>query len=107
LPKAHADSPLAGSVILAATILKLATYGYLRILITILPDATNFFSPLIQTIAVITLIYSSLVTIVQQDTKRLIAYSSIGHIGPKCLTLLRRNAQSLNVLHQTICRKLR
>jgi NADH-ubiquinone oxidoreductase chain 4 len=81
LPKAHADSPLAGSVILAATILKLATYGYLRILITILPDATNFFSPLIQTIAVITLIYSSLVTIVQQDTKRLIAYSSIGHMA--------------------------
>jgi NADH-ubiquinone oxidoreductase chain 4 len=81
LPKAHADSPLAGSVILAATILKLATYGYLRILITMLPDATNFFSPLIQTIAVITLIYSSLVTIVQQDTKRLIAYSSIGHMA--------------------------
>jgi NADH-ubiquinone oxidoreductase chain 4 len=81
LPKAHADSPLAGSVILAATILKLATYGYLRILINILPDATNYFSPFIQTIAVITLIYSSLVTIVQQDTKRLIAYSSIGHMA--------------------------
>ena len=78
---------------------------YLRILITILPDATNYFSPLIQTIAVITLIYSSLATIVQQDTKRLIAYSSIGHIGPKYLT--NNEILSLNVLHQTICRKLK
>jgi NADH-ubiquinone oxidoreductase chain 4 len=77
LPKAHADSVLSGSIILAATILKLATFGYLRILLNLLPDATQYFSPFIQTIAIITLIYSSLTTIVQQDTKRLIAYSSI------------------------------
>ena len=81
LPKAHADSVLAGSIILAATILKLAPYGYLRILLTMLPEASLYFSPLIQTIAIITLIYSSLSTIVQQDTKRLIAYSSIGHMA--------------------------
>ena len=69
LYRAHADSPLAGSIILAATILKLATYGYLRVLINFLPDATHYFSPLVQTIAVITIIYASLATIVKQDTK--------------------------------------
>jgi NADH-ubiquinone oxidoreductase chain 4 len=81
LPKAHSDSVLAGSIILAAIILKLATYGMLRILINILPDATHYFSPLIQTIAIITVIYASFSTIIQQDTKRLIAYSSICHMG--------------------------
>jgi NADH-ubiquinone oxidoreductase chain 4 len=81
LPKAHGDSPLASSILLAATILKLATYGYLRILINFLPDATHYFSPMVQTIAVITIIYASLTTIIQQDTKRLIAYSSIAHMS--------------------------
>jgi|ERR1700722_255810 len=87
LPKAHADSPLAGSIILAATILKLATYGYLRVLINFLPDASNYFSPLVQTIAVIAIIYASFSTIIQQDTKRLIAYSSISHMGVVVLGL--------------------
>jgi NADH-ubiquinone oxidoreductase chain 4 len=87
LPKAHSDSPLAASILLAATILKLATYGYLRVLINFLPDATNYFSPLVQTIAVITIIYASFSTIVQQDTKRLIAYSSIAHMGVVVLGL--------------------
>jgi hypothetical protein len=82
LPKAHADSVLAGSILLAATILKLATYGYLRVLINFLPDATHYFSPLVQAICIISIIYSSFSTIVQQDTKRLIAYSSIAHINP-------------------------
>jgi len=82
LPKAHGDSPLAGSIILAATILKLATYFYLRVLINYLPDASNYFSPMVQTIAVISIIYASFATIVQEDTKRLIAYSSIAPIGP-------------------------
>ena len=87
LPKAHADSVLSGSIILAATILKLATFGYLRILLNLLPEATQYFSPFIQTIAIITLIYSSLTTIVQQDTKRLIAYSSIAHMSVVVLGL--------------------
>jgi NADH-ubiquinone oxidoreductase chain 4 len=87
LPKAHADSPLAGSIILAATILKLATYGYIRVLINFLPDASNFFGPLVQTIAVIVIIYASLTTIIQQDTKKLIAYSSISHMGVVVLGL--------------------
>lgn len=81
LYRAHADSPLAGSIVLAATILKLATYGYIRILVQFLPDATHYYSPLIQTFALITIIYASLATVVQQDTKALIAYSSISHMG--------------------------
>nr|YP_010335511.1 NADH dehydrogenase subunit 4 [Pleurotus giganteus]UNH92442.1 NADH dehydrogenase subunit 4 [Pleurotus giganteus] len=95
LPKAHADSPLAGSIILAATILKLATYGYLRILINFLPDATNYFNPLIQTIAVIAIIYASFSTIIQQDTKRLIAYSSISHMGVVVLGLFSNTIQGI------------
>jgi len=81
LPKAHSDSPLAGSILLAATILKLATYGYLRVLINLLPEASYFFSPLVITIAIISLIYASFSTIIQQDTKRVIAYSSVAHMA--------------------------
>src|SRR6266581_5882270 len=91
LPKANADSPLAGSILLAGTILKLATYGYLRVLINFLPDATNYFSPLIQTIAIISLIYASFSTIIQQDTKRLIAYSSVAHMAVVVLGLFSNN----------------
>jgi len=81
LALAHSDSPLAGSIILAGTILKLASYGMIRILLTYFPDATHFFSPMVQSIAVITIIFASLATIIQQDTKRLIAYSSITHMA--------------------------
>lgn len=91
LPKAHSDSPLAGSILLAATILKLATYGYLRVLINFLPDATNYFSPLVQTFAIISLIYASFSTIIQQDTKRLIAYSSVAHMAVVVLGLFSNN----------------
>jgi NADH-ubiquinone oxidoreductase chain 4 len=95
LPKAHSDSPLAGSIILAATILKLATYGYLRVLINFLPDASNFFGPLVQTFAIIAIIFASLSTIIQQDTKRLIAYSSIAHMGVVVLGLFSNNIQGI------------
>lgn len=81
LPRAHAEAPLAGSILLAGLFLKLATYGFLRVLINFLPDATNYFSPLVQTIAIVTLIYSSLATIRQSDFKRLVAYSSISHMA--------------------------
>jgi len=91
LPKAHSDSPLAGSILLAATILKLATYGYLRVLINLLPDASNYFSPLLQTFAIISLIYASFSTIIQQDTKRLIAYSSVAHMAVVVLGLFSNN----------------
>jgi NADH-ubiquinone oxidoreductase chain 4 len=95
LYRAHADSPIAGSILLAATILKFATYGYIRILINFLPDATNYFGPLVQTIAIITLIYASLTTIIQQDTKTLIAYSSIAHMSVVILGLFSNNIQGI------------
>src|SRR6266581_4044851 len=95
LYRAHADSPLAGSILLAATILKFATYGYIRILINFLPDATNYFGPLVQTIAIITLIYASLTTIIQQDTKTLIAYSSVAHMSVVILGLFSNTIQGI------------
>lgn len=93
--RAHAESPLAGSILLAAVILKLATYGYLRVLISILPDATQYFSPLVQTVAIITLVYSSLATIRQIDTKGYVAYSSIGHMSVVVLGLFSNTIQGI------------
>ena len=81
LKEAHSFAPLAGSIILAGTILKLAAYGMLRILINFLPDASNYFGPLVQTLAVISIIYASFAAIIQQDTKKLVAYSSVGHMS--------------------------
>lgn len=95
LPRAHADSPLAGSILLAGTVLKLASYGMLRILINFLPDASNYFSPLVQTIAVISLIYASLSTVIQQDTKTLIAYSSIAHMAVVVLGIFSNTIQGI------------
>ena len=95
LYRAHADSPLAGSILLAGTILKFATYGYIRVLINLLPDASHYFGPLIQTISIVTLIYSSLATIIQQDTKSLIAYSSIAHMSVIILGLFSNSIQGI------------
>jgi NADH-ubiquinone oxidoreductase chain 4 len=95
LYRAHADSPLAGSILLAGTILKFATYGYIRVLLSILPDASNYFGPLLQTIAIITLIYASLATIIQGDTKVLIAYSSIAHMSVVILGIFSNNLHGI------------
>jgi len=95
LYRAHADSPLAGSILLAGTILKFATYGYIRVLLNILPDASNYFGPLLQTIAIITLIYASLATIIQGDTKVLIAYSSIAHMSVVILGIFSNNIHGI------------
>lgn len=81
LPRAHAEAPLAGSILLASVVLKLATYGYLRILLGMMPDASSYFSPLVQTLAVVSLIYSSFATLRQSDAKALIAYSSVSHMA--------------------------
>jgi len=81
LPRAHAEAPLGGSILLASVFLKLAVYGYLRILIGFMPDATHYFAPLVQTIAIVSLIYSSLATLRQVDFKALVAYSSVGHMA--------------------------
>ena len=92
---AHTTAPLGGSIILASVILKLATYGYLRILLPILPDATHYFTPLVQTISIITLIYASLATIRQTDLKGIVALSSVAHMAVVILGLFSNNLQGI------------
>lgn len=81
LPQAHVQAPTAGSVILAAVLLKLGGYGFVRIVIPMLPEASQYFAPFVMTISITGIIYASLVTLVQKDMKKLIAYSSIAHMG--------------------------
>jgi len=81
LPDAHVEAPTAGSVILAGVLLKMGGYGFLRFSIPILPEASAYFTPLMYTLSVVAIIYTSLVALAQEDMKKLIAYSSIAHMG--------------------------
>ena len=81
LPDAHVEAPTAGSVILAAILLKMAGYGFLRFSIPMFPIASEFFTPLIYSLSIIAIIYTSLVALMQDDMKKLIAYSSVAHMG--------------------------
>ena len=81
LPDAHTEAPTVGSVLLAAIMLKMGTYGFLRIAIPILPEAAVTYAPIIGILAVIAIIYGSLCCLAQVDMKRLIAFSSVGHMG--------------------------
>ncbi|UCG15133.1 MAG: NADH-quinone oxidoreductase subunit M [Phycisphaerales bacterium] len=81
LPLAHTEAPTAGSVILAGILLKLGTYGFFRISLPMLPDGTIAFAPFMATLAVIGIIYGSLAAWVQRDIKKLVAYSSVAHLG--------------------------
>jgi len=81
LPDAHTEAPTAGSVILAGILLKMGAYGFLRFSLPICPDASQYFVPLMVGLSLIAIIYISLVAMMQQDMKRLIAYSSIAHMG--------------------------
>ena len=81
LPDAHVEAPTAGSVILAGVLLKMGGYGFIRFSIGILPEASEFFLPLIFSLSVIAIIYTSLVAFAQTDVKKLIAYSSVAHMG--------------------------
>jgi len=81
LPDAHVEAPTAGSVILAAILLKMAGYGFLRFSLPMFPFASEFFTPLIFTLSIIAIIYTSLVALMQEDMKKLIAYSSVAHMG--------------------------
>jgi NADH-quinone oxidoreductase subunit M len=81
LPDAHTAAPTAGSVILAGVLLKLGAYGILRIVLPIFPSAFQFYAPIVATLAVISIVYGALVCLAQWDLKRLIAYSSVSHMG--------------------------
>ncbi len=81
LPDAHVEAPTAGSVILAAILLKMAGYGFLRFSIPLFPIASEFFTPLIYTLSIVAIIYTSLIALMQDDMKKLIAYSSVAHMG--------------------------
>ncbi len=81
LPDAHVEAPTAGSVILAAILLKMAGYGFLRFSLPMFPLASDYFTPLIFTLSIIAIIYTSLVALMQDDMKKLIAYSSVAHMG--------------------------
>jgi NADH-quinone oxidoreductase subunit M len=81
LPDAHVEAPTAGSVILAGVMLKMGGYGFLRLSIPILPLGTDYFTPLIYVLSVVAIIYTSLVALAQEDMKKLIAYSSVAHMG--------------------------
>jgi len=81
LPDAHVEAPTAGSVILAGVLLKMGTYGFIRFSLPLLPDATRQFVPLMVSLSIIGIVYAALVTLVQKDMKKLIAYSSVSHLG--------------------------
>ncbi len=95
LPDAHVEAPTAGSVILAGVLLKMGTYGFLRFTMPLFPYAARYFSPLICTLAVIGIIYGALVAMVQVDVKKLVAYSSVSHLGFVMLGLFALNMQGI------------
>ncbi|HTL97590.1 MAG TPA: NADH-quinone oxidoreductase subunit M [Holophagaceae bacterium] len=95
LPDAHVQAPTAGSVILAGVLLKMGTYGFVRFLLPILPDATRVLMPWMLALAVIGIIYGALVAMVQPDMKKLVAYSSVSHLGMCMLGMFALNAYGM------------
>ena len=81
LPDAHTEAPTAGSVILAAVLLKIGAYGLIRFNLTLFPEASHYFAPLISVLALIGIVYGAIVALIQTDLKRLVAYSSVSHLG--------------------------
>lgn len=96
LPDAHTEAPTVGSVLLAAVLLKMGTYGFLRIAIPILPDAARNFAPLIAILSVIAIVYGALNCLAQTDLKRMIAFSSVGHMGFVMLGISTMTAAGFN-----------
>ncbi|MDR4506452.1 MAG: NADH-quinone oxidoreductase subunit M [Candidatus Scalindua sp.] len=95
LPDAHVEAPTAGSVILAGVLLKMGTYGFVRFSLPLFPYASHQFVPIIAWLAIIGIIYGALVAMVQQDLKKLIAYSSVSHLGFVMLGIFVFNIQGL------------
>jgi len=95
LPDAHVEAPTAGSVILAAILLKMGGYGFIRFSLPMFPDASVYFAPLVYAMSIIAIIYTSLVALVQEDIKKLIAYSSVAHMGYVTMGLFTLNPQGV------------
>ncbi|MDA0376805.1 MAG: NADH-quinone oxidoreductase subunit M [Proteobacteria bacterium] len=95
LPDAHVEAPTSGSVILAAILLKMAGYGFIRFSIGFFPVASHYFAPLIFTLSIIGIIYTSLVALMQKDMKKLIAYSSVAHMGFVTIGIFAFNSQGI------------
>ncbi|NBS34326.1 MAG: NADH-quinone oxidoreductase subunit M [Methylocystaceae bacterium] len=95
LPDAHVEAPTAGSVILAAILLKMGGYGFIRFSLPMFPDASTYFAPLVYAMSVIAIVYTSLVALVQEDIKKLIAYSSVAHMGFVTMGLFTLNPQGV------------
>jgi len=96
LPDAHVEAPTAGSVILAAILLKMAGYGFIRFSLGLFPVASDFFTPLIFTLSIVAIIYTSLVALMQDDMKKLIAYSSVAHMGFVTIGIFSLTKQGLD-----------
>jgi NADH-quinone oxidoreductase subunit M len=95
LPDAHVEAPTAGSVILAAILLKMGGYGFLRFSLPMFPIASHDFAPFVFTLSVIAIVYTSLVALVQEDMKKLIAYSSVAHMGYVTMGIFAANTQGV------------
>jgi len=95
LPHAHGQAPTIGSVILAAVLLKMGTYGFVRFSLPILPDASVTFTPFIMTLSLIMVIYTAMIAFAQKDMKQVIAYSSVSHMGIIMLGVFAMNAEGL------------
>ena len=95
LPDAHVEAPTAGSVILAGVLLKMGAYGFLRFSIPMLPQASQSFAPFMLTLGVVAVIYTSLVAFAQTDMKKLIAYSSVAHMGVVVIGMFTFNTQGI------------
>ena len=96
LPDAHVEAPTAGSVILAGVLLKMGAYGFLRFSVPMLPDASAYFAPFIYALSIVAVIYTSLVALAQTDMKKLIAYSSVAHMGVVTIGIFTFNAQGIS-----------
>jgi NADH-quinone oxidoreductase subunit M len=95
LPDAHVEAPTAGSVILAGILLKMGGYGFLRFSLPMFPEASAYFAPLVYALSIIAIIYTSLVALVQEDMKKLIAYSSVAHMGFVTMGLFSMTVQGV------------
>src|SRR6202043_2018678 len=96
LPDAHVEAPTAGSVILAGVLLKMGAYGFLRFSVPMLPLASAHLAPLIYTLSVVAVVYTSLVALAQTDMKKLIAYSSVAHMGVVTIGIFTFNIQGIS-----------